>query len=200
MARVAVRHVGEVFDSQVVVLLPDANGRLALSAGRRHGRLAARRRPRRRAMGAGPRRARRASAPTRCPASEALYLPLKGTQAVLGVLGVLPANPRRVLLPEQFHLLETFAGQIALALERAQLAEQAQRAQRRRRDRGPAQRPARLDLARPAHAARGDRRAPRRAWPRSGERLTPQEREALARSIFEQSQRDERAGRQRAAR
>ena len=32
-------------------------------------------------------------------------------------------NPRRVLLPEQRHLLETFAGQIGLALERARLAE-----------------------------------------------------------------------------
>jgi two-component system sensor histidine kinase KdpD len=62
------------------------------------------------------------------PSTEALYLPLKGTQAVMGVLGVLPANPRRVLLPEQFHLLETFAAQVALAVERAQLAERAERA------------------------------------------------------------------------
>ena len=41
----------------------------------------------------------------------------------LGVLAVLPSNRRRVLLPEQRHLLETFAGQIGLALERARLAE-----------------------------------------------------------------------------
>jgi two-component system sensor histidine kinase KdpD len=41
----------------------------------------------------------------------------------LGVLAVLPANRRHVLLPEQRHLLETFAGQIGLALERARLAE-----------------------------------------------------------------------------
>src|SRR6185295_18531635 len=44
----------------------------------------------------------------------------------LGVLAVLPGNPRRVLLPEQRHLLETFAGQIGLALERARLAETAE--------------------------------------------------------------------------
>src|SRR6267143_2033933 len=36
------------------------------------------------------------------PAAEAVYLPLKGSQTVLGVLAVLPANVRRVLLPEQF--------------------------------------------------------------------------------------------------
>ncbi len=41
---------------------------------------------------------------------------------------VLVSNPRRVLLPEQRHLLETFAGQIGLALERARLAEGAEAA------------------------------------------------------------------------
>jgi two-component system sensor histidine kinase KdpD len=62
------------------------------------------------------------------PAAPAIYLPLAGTGASLGVLAVLPANARRVLLPEQRHLLETFAGQIALALERVELGEAAQRA------------------------------------------------------------------------
>ena len=57
------------------------------------------------------------------PAAPALYVPLRESDKPLGVLAVLPANPRRVLLPEQRHLLETFAGQIGLALERAQLAE-----------------------------------------------------------------------------
>jgi len=46
----------------------------------------------------------------------------------LGVLAVRPTQRRRLLLPEQRHLLETFAGQIALAIERAQLAEEAETA------------------------------------------------------------------------
>ena len=48
------------------------------------------------------------------PAAPALYVPLaqEARSAQLGVLAVLPSNPRRVLLPEQRHLLETFAGQI----------------------------------------------------------------------------------------
>jgi two-component system sensor histidine kinase KdpD len=62
------------------------------------------------------------------PGAPAIYLPLNGSERTLGVLAVLPSNPRRVLLPEQRHLLETFAGQIALALERAQLAEAAEAA------------------------------------------------------------------------
>jgi two-component system sensor histidine kinase KdpD len=41
---------------------------------------------------------------------------------------VLPSNPRRILLPEQRHLLETFAGQLALAIERALLAEHSEAA------------------------------------------------------------------------
>ncbi len=165
MARVAVRHVSEVFDSQVVVLLPGADGRIRHPRGESisgslHGAdlaLAQWVQDHGRQAGLGT---------DTLPGAEMLYLPLKGSQAMLGVLAVLPANARRVLLPEQFHLLETFAGQVALALERAQLAEQAHQREHRRRDRGPAQRAARLDLARPAHAAGGHLRRlvePRRA-------------------------------------
>ncbi len=128
MARVAVRHMSEVFDSQVVVLFPDAQGKLHYPDGESvpgsfhgadldvsqwvqdHGEVAG--------MGTDT-----------LPGTQSIYLPVKGAQAVLGVVGVLPANPRRVLLPEQFHLLEAFVSQLALALERAQLAERAQRAQ-----------------------------------------------------------------------
>jgi GAF domain-containing protein len=41
------------------------------------------------------------------------------------VLAVEPKQRRRLLLPEQHHFLETFAAQIALALERADLEESA---------------------------------------------------------------------------
>jgi two-component system sensor histidine kinase KdpD len=65
------------------------------------------------------------------PGTAARYLPLAASEekvGQLGVLSVLPVNPRRILLPEQSHLLETFAVQISLALERAVLAERAQSA------------------------------------------------------------------------
>jgi two-component system, OmpR family, sensor histidine kinase KdpD len=58
-----------------------------------------------------------------------LYLPLSGGERVFGVLAVLPRNERRVTLPEQFRLLETFAAQIGLALERAEFAAHAQAAE-----------------------------------------------------------------------
>ena len=43
---------------------------------------------------------------------------LLAAHQVIGVLAVLPSRPERLLIPEQRHLLETFAGQIASALER----------------------------------------------------------------------------------
>lgn len=127
MARVAVRHVAEVFDCRAVVLLPDANGSLRypdessiersfvkadLSIAQwvvDHGKRA----------GLGT---------DTLPAAPALYVPLGNERQRLGVLAVLPENRRRILLPEQRHLLETFAGQLGLALERAQLADAAEAA------------------------------------------------------------------------
>jgi two-component system sensor histidine kinase KdpD len=62
-------------------------------------------------------------------AAEARYLPLKTAQGVVGVMGVRPRSPDRSLSPEQRRLLDAFASQAALAIERAQLAEQARQAQ-----------------------------------------------------------------------
>ena len=125
MALVAVRHVAEVFQCRAVVLLPDARGKLQyprdapldrsfrgadLAVGQwvlDHGRQA----------GLGT---------DTLPAAKGLYVPAGDEHDRLGVLAVLPSNPRRVLLPEQRHLLETFASQIGLALGRARLAESAE--------------------------------------------------------------------------
>ena len=127
LARVAVKHVAETFSSQAVVLVPDAAGRLHhprsaplpgsllrpdLSVAQwvlDHGIPA----------GLGT---------DTLPANAAQYLPLKAVTKTLGVLAVAPAQRRRLLLPEQRHLLETFAGQIALAMERAGFAEEAETA------------------------------------------------------------------------
>jgi two-component system sensor histidine kinase KdpD len=125
MARVAVRHVAEVFECQAVVLLPQPEGKLAypadtpLESSFRGADLAV-------AQWVAD-HARRAGLGTdTLPAARGLYVPLGDETRSVGVLAVLPSNARRVLLPEQSHLLGTFAGQIALALERARLAEVAE--------------------------------------------------------------------------
>jgi two-component system sensor histidine kinase KdpD len=125
LGQLAIKHVAETFASEAAVLLPDRDGRLQqtpapampgmladadLSVAQwvcDHGKPA----------GLGT---------DTLPGAGAQYLPLTGTGRTLGVLAVRPRQRRRLLLPEQRHLLETFAGQIALAIERAQLAEQAE--------------------------------------------------------------------------
>ncbi len=62
------------------------------------------------------------------PAAHSRYLPLKTARGVEGVLGVRPKVETAVLSPEQRRLLEAFAGLAALAVERAQLADQAEEA------------------------------------------------------------------------
>ncbi len=54
------------------------------------------------------------------------YLPLKAPMRTRGVLALQPSQKRLLFLPEQARLLETLAGQIALALERVHYVEVAQ--------------------------------------------------------------------------
>ena len=67
---------------------------------------------------------------TTLPAANLRYLPLKTARGIVGVLGVVgPEQPQRHLTPEQRRLMDAFASQVALALERAKLAEQARQAE-----------------------------------------------------------------------
>ncbi|MGS0895515.1 DUF4118 domain-containing protein [Burkholderia stagnalis] len=52
------------------------------------------------------------------PATAALYLPLKAPMRTRGVLAVASRAPRELEVPEQQRMLDAFAAQIALALER----------------------------------------------------------------------------------
>jgi two-component system sensor histidine kinase KdpD len=63
------------------------------------------------------------------PGAEAIYMPLTGSSATIGVLAILPVSLRRIYLPEQQRLLETFLNQTALAVERVRLADQARQAE-----------------------------------------------------------------------
>jgi two-component system sensor histidine kinase KdpD len=62
---------------------------------------------------------------TTLPAARGLYLPLEAASGTRGVLGVCPPDPRRLQDPRQMGLLEAIASQVALALERTQLATEA---------------------------------------------------------------------------
>ena len=122
LAASAIQNVASRFHSRAVVLLPDATGRLTAPSHPQaflldereqavakwvfeHGEPA----------GLGT---------LTLPEARATYLPLKGVRGNLGILGMLPDDIPTWSEPDQRQLLEAFASQIALALERSLLAEQ----------------------------------------------------------------------------
>ena len=130
LLRAATRHVAEVFGSRVAVFLPGPDGQLLRRAGelapetaeprehavaqwvQEHGQMAGR-------------------GSTTLPGARALYLPLIAARGTVGVLGVESPAAETLATPEQLHLLETFAAQTALAIERVALVDEAQQARLR---------------------------------------------------------------------
>jgi two-component system sensor histidine kinase KdpD len=123
---IAMRHISEVFRSQVVVLLPGAGGALVCADGGQFVLDA-------NELGVGKwvheHHQPAGLGTSTLPGAAALYLPLQAPRGPVGVLGIRPADPHSLDSPDQLHQLETFANQTALAIERAQLADEAQQAQ-----------------------------------------------------------------------
>ena len=63
------------------------------------------------------------------PTAQAHYLPLRTWRGTVGVLGFQPESSTKLLPADQQQLLGSFVNQAALAITRAQLAEEAQRAE-----------------------------------------------------------------------
>lgn len=126
--RHAAYRIGEVFGSEVICFVPDEQGVLSIRGSQdvsdtidasergvaqwvyEHGQMAGR-------------------GTNTLPGAALLYVPLIAAQGVVGVLGLRAAEPATLIAPDQHHLLETFASQTALALERVALATEAQQAQ-----------------------------------------------------------------------
>src|SRR6185295_14645568 len=67
---------------------------------------------------------------TTLPSSRMLYVPLMASGGIVGVLGLTPLPGDRFDSLEQRRYVDAFAGQLALAIERASLAESTERARR----------------------------------------------------------------------
>src|SRR5262249_19839079 len=118
--------VEEVLEGWVVILLPDADGRVQPRGGNptilgpgEHDRSVAqwvydRGEP----AGLGTQT---------LTGALSLFLPLNGARGDVGALGIRPSNGRRCASRERYQLLEGLANQTALAIERAQLDEEAER-------------------------------------------------------------------------
>ncbi|MBE7471085.1 MAG: sensor histidine kinase KdpD [Anaerolineae bacterium] len=121
-----ITHIGQTFDREVAVFLPAGErltapgvspgfgldeDKLAVAAWAfQHGRPAGRH-------------------TDTLSAADARYLPLKTARGVVGVLGLKLARSGLDSTPEQRRLMEAFASQTALAIERANLAETARQAE-----------------------------------------------------------------------
>lgn len=122
------RHVGEVFQAKVAILLPDSaekvrqkvdepNPEVTLDAASLDLDVAQWVYDQQKPAGRGT---------DTLPATEALYLPLKAPMRTRGVLALVTGRPAELAVPEQQRMIDTFAAQIALALERVHYVEIAQ--------------------------------------------------------------------------
>jgi len=124
----ALRHLLEIFGGRIVILLPDATGRLEQRAGQLapfnmdasdHAV----------AQWAFEHRAAAGAGTDNLPGAQMRFEPLTSSRGIVGVVGMRPTEPRAFDAPEQERLLETFVSQVAVALDRALLAAEMQAAQ-----------------------------------------------------------------------
>lgn len=125
LATAAARQIAAVFAGDVAIFLPDDNNQLKLAGGSNAEFALQENEPAAAQWVFGSRQPAGIGTNT-LPGAQALYLPLAGSQGPVGVLAVRPADLDQLTIFDQRQLLETFAGQIALALEREQLASQVQ--------------------------------------------------------------------------
>jgi two-component system sensor histidine kinase KdpD len=125
VAEAGSRHVSDVFGGPAAVFVPEPSGALRPRGGAppgdgsREGAVAQWAFDHGKPAGLGT---------DTLPGASAVYLPLRGTQAVLGVLGVRPDPALLPLRPDQADLLDSLTRQVASGLERARLADEAQQA------------------------------------------------------------------------
>jgi two-component system sensor histidine kinase KdpD len=124
------RHLADVFGARVCVFLPDPNGQVQSVPFE-----GARYEPDEKERGVvewvwSNRRAAGATTDT-LPSASGLYLPLEAPANRGGVLGLLAPDPKRAFTLERRAHLEASVAQIGAAIDRARLAEQAQKAQLR---------------------------------------------------------------------
>ena len=126
LSDIAVKHIGEVFRSQVVILVSDERGRLVVpSTG--VGTFALDEKEMGVAQWVFENRQTAGIGTDTLPGAKALYLPMIASSGPVGAVGILPENPNEAFETEQVHLLESFANQTAMAMERVILAQEAQR-------------------------------------------------------------------------
>ncbi len=116
LLQVAADHIKEIFNCEVIIMLPDINNQLEIRVEKEgHTDMTAKEQSVAQWV---YNLGQMAGIGTQTlPESDALFLPLHGTHGVVGVIRLQPTNEEDLIEPEQMHLLEGFANQIALAVE-----------------------------------------------------------------------------------
>ncbi|QZA76398.1 sensor histidine kinase KdpD [Deefgea tanakiae] len=119
VVEMSVLRLAELFDAQLLILLPDAHDQLQPAGEMAEFDIGL-------AQWVFDKNEMAGRGTHTLPASKALYLPLKAPMRLRGVMALIPADDALIASPEQQRLLETCASQIALSLERVHYVEVAQ--------------------------------------------------------------------------
>lgn len=127
MVTFAARHLHDVFACPAAILLPGTDGALTIAASHGSGPFD---NPNERGAAEWSRQNRKwaGRGTNTLPGADCLFVPLIGSEQCVGVIGLCPHDANRFEDQAQQHLLETFASQISLAIQRAQLSDEAQSA------------------------------------------------------------------------
>ncbi|MFA5353764.1 MAG: sensor histidine kinase KdpD [Thermodesulfovibrionales bacterium] len=125
LSSIAARHISDVFSSHVVVLVPDEGGKLTVPATGPE-TFALDQKEMSVAQWAFDHRQRAGLGTDTLSGAKALYIPLGAASKTVGVIGVLPGPTQEFFDQEQVHVVESFANQTAMAIERAMVSEEAQ--------------------------------------------------------------------------
>lgn len=132
LAQIAERHIANVFDSETALLLPDSNKKLRLGEWSKLGPPSQKIVEDERGVAewAINHQQEAGHGTSTLTGAKGLYLPLKASRGIVGVVAILPGREteNRLRSPDQLHLLDTFVNQTALAIERALLDEEARAA------------------------------------------------------------------------
>jgi len=120
IAKVVSVHIGDAFESAVTVWLPDHFGHLQLAS---HPGIKPELKEQSAAQWALGHNERAGLGTNTMPSARGCYLPLTSGNGVIGVLGVIPANPKKHFSTDEMMMLEALAIQTVSAFERTMQVE-----------------------------------------------------------------------------
>ncbi len=125
LSAIATKHISDIFSQSAVILMPDEQGHL-LATVAELGSFVLDERELSVAQWAFEHKQKAGRGTDTLPGAKGLYIPLVASSKTVGAMGIMSEDNAGPFGSEQIHVLENFANQVAMAFERALLAEEAQ--------------------------------------------------------------------------